>query len=30
MSKIFPFVITWVNCEDIMLNEINQRKANTI
>ena len=29
-DEIVPFVTTWVNLAGIMLNEINQRKINTV
>ena len=29
-SEILPFVTTWLDLEDIMLNEISQRKTNTL
>ena len=30
MNEIFPFVIAWMNCEDTVINKINQIKANII
>ena len=29
-EKILPFVTTWMDLQDIMLSEINQRKANSV
>jgi len=29
-NEILPFATPWMDLEDIMLSEINQRKANTI
>ena len=29
-NEILPFATTWMKLEDIMLNEISQRKTNTI
>ena len=29
-NEMLPFATTWMDLEDIMLNEINQRKTNTV
>ena len=29
-NEILPFVRTWIDLEGIMLNEISQRKTNTV